>query len=822
VNRAELAEAPVLPLAAAAALGIAIAPWAAVPPRELLAFGAAMLVLAAVALLCGCERAAAIGLLAVLAAIGALRESAPLLPADHVARQSLPSPVEIEGRLASEPVGWAPDRQRLLVDLESYQDGADRRPLTGRVQLGIYGATAASLGEGQRISAEVRLHRPIGYRNPGAFDYPMHLRRQGILVVGNGRGDRIAPLGPDTPPWPVRVKRWAVATIEARLPATSAALLGGLLLGERTSLPREIDDAFRRAGVYHILAVSGFNVALLASSVFAVLGLAGVPRRTTALIASLVLIGFGLVAGAQPSVVRATVMGLLLLLSVLLERESQVMNALALAALVLLLWRPGDLCDPGFLLSFAATAGIVYLAGPLGAWLIERGWKPWLASAVAVSLAAQASVTPIMLAFFNQLSLIGVLANLVVVPLAGPATTLGMAAVLSCLLSDAVASLLFDALWLILLGLRAAVWAAALVPGAMVHLAAPAWGATAAWYAALALAPRARSHRAVSIALAASTVMAAALSVWPWLLPGDGRLRVIFLDVGQGDAALIETPDGRRVLIDGGPGGSQRFDVGERVLSPVLWNRPALGLDVVALTHPDVDHAGGLAAILTHFAVGEFWDGGTWTAAADETRRALDRSGAPRRVLRAGDRIWLGEALFTVLNPDGRPAPTRNDESLVLRLDWRGLSLLLTGDVGPEGEAHLQAGAGPLEAQVLKVAHHGSRFSSTDLFLRAVRPAVAVISVGARNPFRHPSPEAIERLEGAGARVYRTDRDGAVILESDGATLRVTRWAQQATDVFDLAASRQVPEHTTTPEVAPGGRDGTRGEREGQASSERS
>jgi competence protein ComEC len=194
----------------------------------------------------------------------------------------------------------------------------------------------------------VRLHRPIGFRNPGGFDYPAQLRRDGILLVGSARGDRVSPLTPDIPPWPVAVKRWAVETIRARLPETSAALLAGLLLGERTALPRETDEGFRRAGVYHLLAVSGFNVALLASSVFATLALVGVPRRGAALAAGVVLIAFALVVGGQPSVLRATVMGVLLLLSVLLERESQVMNALALAALLLLLWDPGDLHDPGF------------------------------------------------------------------------------------------------------------------------------------------------------------------------------------------------------------------------------------------------------------------------------------------------------------------------------------------------------------------------------------------------------------------------------------------------------------------------------------------
>jgi competence protein ComEC len=809
------------------ALGIWAAPWAGVPAAALVAVGAALLGAAALALLRGRERVAASALLAAVAAIGALRAGAPLVAPDHIARTPLPSLVSIEGRLVAEPTRWAPDRHRLLVDVEAYADGLERRPASGRVQLAIYGETAA-LTEGQRLSADVRLHRPVGYRNPGAFDYPADLRRHGILLVGTGRGEAVVPLGPAAPPWHVRVKRWAVDTIRSGLPDGSAALLAGLVLGERAALPEEIDEVFRRAGVYHVLAVSGFNVALLASSVFAALGVAGVPRRATAVVAAVVLVGFAMVVGAQPSMVRATAMGLLLLGSVLLERESQAMNALALAALALLLWRPGDLRDPGFLLSFAATAGIVHLAPSLGARLVRRGWPVWLAVALAVSAAAQLAVAPVMLAFFNQVSLIGVLANLAVVPLAAPATVLGLLAVATSAVSDAVASLLFHAVWVVLVALRAVAWLASLVPGAMVHLPAPAWAATAAWYGALALLPWLGARRLTAPAMAALLAVAGGLSAWPWIAPGDGKLRVLFLDVGQGDATLIETPDGRRVLVDGGPGGPGRFDVGERVVAPVLWNRPALRLDVVALTHADVDHAGGLAAIVRRFGVREFWETGRWAPPAEGTRLALHRAGTLRRALRAGDRIWLGEAAFTVLNPDGPGRASLNDDSLVLRLDWRRVSLLLTGDLGADGEARLTRQGAPLHAALLKVGHHGSRSSSTAPFLEAVGPAIAVISVGARNPFRHPAPEAIRRLEAAGARVYRTDRDGAVIVESDGATLRVTRWARGVTDVFRLEPARGALGRAAggaRDTAAPGSRRGPRWDarqREGQAPSDRS
>ncbi len=783
--------APLAPLAAAFALGIWGRAWLGPPTVWLLVCGVVPLLAGAAALLLRRERVATAALIVLTALLGMLRGTTPPVPPEDIARAAIGPVATVEGRLAEEPTRWAPDRTRLVLDVDGLVDGEDRRPATGRIQATFYGE-APAVGEGQRVAAQLKLHRPNSFRNPGGFDYPALLRREGILLVGTGRADALVPLTADEPPWPVRVKRWAVATIAAHLPETSAALLSGLILGEKTGLPPEADEAFRRAGVYHILAVSGFNVALLASFVFFVLSSLGMSRRPTAAVAAIALVGFSLVVGGQPSVLRATVMGLLLLVALLLERESQLPNALALAAFLLLAWRPGDLWEPGFQLSFAATAGIIWLASPLGAWLTTRGWPAWLATAVAVSLGAQLAVTPVMLAHFNQLSLAGIAANLVVVPLAAAGTTLGMLALLVAFVSDIAADLLFQSLWVVLWALRLAVKAAARLPAAMVYLPTPGPASIAAWYAALALLPFLGARRWIRPAAAALAALVLALSLWQWVRPGDGRLRVAFLDVGQGDAILVEAPEGPRLLVDGGAGGARRLDVGERVLLPYLWNRPTARLDVVAMTHSDADHSGGLGAVLRRIRVGEFWENGRWSPGSEGTLAALQRSGACRRTVAAGQRFWLGSALVSVLGPDGSlpsdlPPPLgENEESLVLRLDWRGFSLVLTGDLGVPGEARLLAAHAPLRSLVLKVGHHGSRFSSSEDFLEAARPAIAVISVGARNPFRHPTPEALGRLEAAGARIYRTDRDGAVLLETDGAALWVTRWATGATERFDL------------------------------------
>jgi competence protein ComEC len=748
-----LQRTPLAPLALAFCVGLVAAP--AIEPVLLWAVWLAALALGSGLLMLGEARGATVVLFVAVAALGGLRAREHPLPSDHVARLGLPRVASVEGRLAAEPTRWAPDRTRLLIDAER----ADGAPVSGRVQATVYGVLP-SLAEGQRIAAPLKLHPATGFHNPGVFDYGEHLARQGIHVVATGRADGIATLDDPAPPWPVRVRRAAVASMGAALPPVSAALLAGLLLGDRTSLPRDVDTGFRLAGVYHILAVSGFNVAILAAAVWALCRFLKIPRSAGAATAIVIVIGFALVVGASPSVLRAVVMAVLVLAALLLERDASVTNSLALAALAILAVRPGDLFDPGFQLSFAATLGIVVAPLP----------RHVIVGALAVSAAAQLAVLPVTLTHFNQLSTIGVVANLGVVPLAGVATVLGLVAVGLSFLSATVGAVVFDAVWPVLLALRWVVALAAQVPGAVVHLPAPGPVAVACYVGGLALLvmpDRAASlgrrlvRRGAGVGLVA---LAVGIAAWPLVRSPDGQLRLIVLDVGQGDAVVIEMPDGRTILVDAGSGGPMRLDAGERVVAPFLWNRGVLSLAGLAVTHDDADHAGGMAAMRRLFRIDE-----QWTAASAPSE--------PRR---------FGRAIVTPLPPTAAPAGRRNDAGLVLRVEIGLASFLLAADIGAAREHELLASGTRLASTVLKVAHHGSRFSTTSEFLRAVRPTAAAISVGTRNAYGHPDPGVLARLAEAGVAVYRTDEDGAVIFETDGGTLTVTRWARRSIDRFCL------------------------------------
>ena len=746
---------PAVPLAVAFAAGMAAADR--IPPAAAwilwagaLVAGAAMLARPRTGTLAALVP---VPLLAGAAALGCLRAAPTVLPADHVAMLGLPRGAVVEGRLAAEPIRWASERARVLLDV-SHVNGAPRR---GQIALNIYGS-APALGRGQAVSVEARLHRPQGFRNPGTFDHGARLRREGIHVVGSARGERVAPLDEARPPWPTRLRRRALRTLDEALPPASSALLAGLLLGERSALPPEIDDAFRRSGTYHLLAVSGANVALVAAAAWLVLRALAASRRLAALGALGGVLVFAAVVGPDPSVLRATVMGVLVLAALVIERDARVANSLALAAIAILAARPSDLHDPGFQLSFAATAGIV--AAPLPRGLV--------AGALGVTLAAQAAVLPVMLTHFNQLSTVAPVANLGAAPLAAAATVLGLAALGLGAVSPSAGAVALDAAWPVLLLLRAVAAAAAAVPGAVVYLPAPGAPAIALYAAALAAARLGWSMRGLPggrarlAATTAATLLAGAglLTAWPALRPADARLRMVVLDVGQGDATVLHAPDGRVALVDAGPGGPFRLDTGERVVAPFLWNRGTLRLAAAVTTHDDIDHAGGMPAIRRLFSVG-----GSWSAAID-----------------ARTPIPFGGAVVTALRGRAEPAsgtgpPRRNAEAVVLRVEVGRVAMLLASDLDEEGERALLRAGVPLAAAVLKVAHHGSRRSTTPAFLAAVRPAVAVVSVGARNAFGHPDPDVLARLARAGATVYRTDRDGAVTLETDGRRLLVSTWA---------------------------------------------
>jgi ComEC/Rec2-related protein len=527
----------------------------------------------------------------------------------------------------------------------------------------------------------------------------------------------------DRSPWHAEVRRRVLATIDASLPPVSAGLLGGLLVGARRGLPADTIDDFRRAGVYHVLAVSGFNVALVSSAVFALMLLGGASRGAAAGASIAVVIGFAAVAGPEPSVLRAAIMAVLVLGAVLLDREASILNGVALAALVILAVRPADLLDPGFQLSFAATLGIVLAPIPHGL----------VSGAIAVGLAAQIAVLPVTLVHFNQVSTVGVIANLAAVPLAGIATVLGLGALAVSMASETVSAWLFDASWPVLLMLRTVALFAARVPGALVHWPAPHWTAVVAYAAGLVLAlvgwrTRTSAGRLSAVSFACAfwlLVVASAVGAWSLVRAPDGQLRVTVLDAGRADAVVVEGPDGTAmVFVAGG-----RPDIADRVIAPYLWSRNIRRLAGAMGADERGDQVASRLARLvpvTHDALD-----------------SAERIGpASIRIRRARDAVHVGlgyraaaiDLAFTHAGNEPRGPLVRINQAPALDV----LSRLEPGDARPDAR-----------------------------------------------------DESITPLLAGGA--SRTDHHGAIVLATDGRTIDVTRWARRSSTRFCIDPESPCP-----------------------------
>ena len=707
-----------------------------------------------------------------------------LFPQSHISNfPHFGRSVVLAGRVVEEPTVFT-GRAKVAIEIRRIEYGAGPVRACGKVLL-TFGEKVAAPDYGDLITVEGYLRRPSPARNPGAFDYRTYLLRRGIfglmsirregqiVALERGRGallfERVV----------LPLRRSVRASVGRNLLGASRALLIGVLLGDRAGLPEEVRDAFETAGVIHVLAVSGLHVGLVAGLLLGILGFFSRSRGVTVGIAIFVLLLYALLTGLRPSVLRASAMFGLLLIARALERDTDVVNILGVAALLILCFSPQSLFDVGFQLSFAATLAIVTLHRPIlrlfphplrdqNTW-----WGKWIALPIGVSLAAQIGTAPIIALYFNKLALASVFANLAVVPMIGAVVSLGLLAATFGPWLPWIATLLNATNWLLLQALIRTVRAISGIPHASIPMPAPSLLFLLPYFGVLILIViGGRSVRARKAALFLVLIVAN-IYVWRGILGDRDRLEIVFLDVGQGDAIFVEFPNGRTMLVDGGPR-MQSFDTGAWVLAPFLRHRGVKRLDAIVLSHPDNDHLGGLIHVAQEFEVGHLLEPGqrrdsrllNWLLDLVPTRGIV-----PHRVAAGDSLIGLGGVRAVILHPtpafvaeDGRTPYGSNNGSVVLRLEYCGVSVLLTGDVEWETDDALLRWNDRLRCTVLKAAHHGAGTSSTQPFLDGTIPEVVVISAGEHNRFGHPTPEVLERCAGTGAIVYRTDRQGAVLL----------------------------------------------------------
>jgi competence protein ComEC len=695
--------------------------------------------------------------------------------------------LEVVGEVVAEP---ELDDTRRLLRVAVRQVIIDGQPRTVKGTLLAETGRFAAVDYGATVTLAGDLDDLYATSSPG---YAAYLRREGITSVMQFPDITITDTAGGSSFYRavLAVRQRGREVIRAALPEPHAALLTGILLGDDSGMPAWLVEAFRETGMTHIIAISGFNIALIIALLDSLSG-PFLSRRWAAILIILFVAVYAVLVGAAASVVRAAIMGAAYLTGLrLLGRPTLAVAGLFSAAILMTLVNPNTLWDIGFQLSFAATLGLLLYAGrwtrqakgglaalprPVG-----QTATSLLSEGVIVTLAAQALTVPLILYHFGRLSLASLPANLLVLPAQPAVMFSGGIVLLAGMISPVLSQTLGWVAWPFLAYTIAAIHLLSRLPLAYVPFQLSSLGLVAIYavIAALTLlaATDRKQKRAVMERLpvtrrglmgAGAGVLAVILFlIWLSGRP-DGHLHVVFLDVGQGDAILIQSPSGKQLLVDGGRYPSVVLDkLGQQM---PFWDR---SIDLVLATHPDEDHIAGLISVLERYDVAGLITNGA-AAAEDQTLNALltvaGEKGTMLHSAQAGEIIVLDEGVHLQILHTGATdaAGSTNDTSIVARLDYGNLYLLLTGDAEAATEAALVESGQSLTAAVLKAGHHGANTSSSQPFLAAVAPQIVVISVGRDNNFGHPTPAMLERVRAAGALVLRTDESGTLELVSDG------------------------------------------------------
>lgn len=664
---------------------------------------------------------------------------------------------------------------------------------------GIYG----QVGDGIQLTGSIREFHDYG--NPGRMNTVMSNKAKGIcgramiskysLVIEPRQEHSLARLAE-------QVRNKYEEYMAQAMPKQDAAAIFAMLFGGYQGIRPELLEAFTVTGIVHILSVSGSHITLMAGTANIVGRFLHMSPRATAALATGVILFYSLLAGAIPPVIRSALMGILTLLALTAGRERDAQHILGLVALGLLLYSPLWLLDISFQLSFGATAGLLYLAPPLRERLRKK-LPVFVADSLAVTIGAQLSVLPIIAWYFNVLSLSSLLANLVIAPIVEWIIVAGLLAGLLASLIPMAGKVVF-LLASVVLGLvyELSRWVAAL-PGSQIYMPTFSWWGGILYYMGLGWFVIGDEHRKRLMscvdmggklrdskgwqAVFLLGMLAVIFCCWQ-ILGNNKEMQVHFIDVGQGDSALVITPHGRAFMVDTGGVREGRYDIGSRVDVPYLLHYGVQKLDYIFLTHAHDDHAGGVKGILTKIPVGAI---GIGHEGAGEYLQAFGTGeiGKIKKLLvplQEGSSIELdGVRIDMLYSPESKKVQesqlqaTGNEFSNLIRVSYGEASFLFTGDLVAEQEQQVLANGTNVASTVLKVGHHGSRTSSSQEFLTAVNPGWAVISCGYNNSFGHPHKEILHRLTSCTkAEILRTDQQGAIVFRTDGKSIKVESFYQ--------------------------------------------
>ena len=703
------------------------------------------------------------------------------------------------------PVVHGRDRRTMVVAVQWVQKADTRRLVQGRLRL-TWREPDTDVFQGDTITVRTRLRRPFGTRNPGGFDYGAYLRDRGIHVVATVKGPkRVQVQPPDAKavgPWVGhRIDQWrnqVRQAVTATLEEPARGLFLGTIVGEQRHIPADVRDDFVTTGTVHIISISGSHLGLLAFlSFFVMRGVCRLlpapwlekiscvllPRQLAVLATIPLVVFYTLLSGSHDATVRSLIMILFYLLAVWtghIGHAQHLVIPLALAALFATLADPMAIYDLSCQFSYMAVLAIVlvlqwnerdarenHVPQAVVAKLKNRG-KLY----VLITLAVTVATLPLVAYYFNQVAWFGIFANAVVVPFVGfLVVPLGLGASILVLLGG-LEHVPFE--WVhqtIITFLTDVVGRMAAVPGVRLHVASPSPFAIAGFYGCLLIVFLSQNLVSRWKRLSVLTVLTLCFVWWTWLPRhvGEDKVRVTFLDVGQGDATVIELPD-RTILVDGGVA-YERWNIGRMVVAPYLWDQGIRRLDHVIATHPQLDHVGGLPWIIKRFEIGQYWSNGDQRRESFYKRltAAVEEKGLVDQVAWEGKEIISeGPCRLISLNPS-RDHPSGetnlNNRSVVLSLTCGPHSILLTADVEVEALNRLLDHPGVQSATVVKIPHHGAKSSLNRRWIRQLRAKTAVVSAGKGNRYGHPAQAVLWAYRHMD--VYRTDSDGAIVLSMD-------------------------------------------------------
>jgi competence protein ComEC len=693
------------------------------------------------------------------------------------------------GSLSKSPSkGQNKDILFLKVDKVSYLNREEK--IQGNLRVNVYHSPYSSrlydLFVGDKIKVSARLISAKGFRNFRGFSMDLYLKSQKIhnrasskspLLVEKTKSGNTFSL----PRLISIIRRGLQKKIEKHFLSKSSALssqgaiLEALLLGERGRMDDSVTRSLQNAGIYHLFAISGAHIAIISFFLFSLLKLLQIPKRLSYLLLMIFLIFYALLVEGRPSVMRATIMALAFFLGKIIWSHVSLINTLSLSAFVLLLLNPYSLFSVGFQLTFAATLSIILFFPRIIKYMPKLPLR--ISEIFVLSLTAQLGIMPIIATVFHRITFSSLILNYAALPLVGVIMACGYIFLPFSLISSFIGQLLAEALGYLINLLIGASRLLDWFPSLSYRIPSPYFLLTIGYFLLLLLMllPK-KMKRQKIICLSLFLVSFFLLISYPF--PSQTKdFKLTLIDVGQGESILVEFPGKKKMLIDGGGLYQGTFDIGERVVSPFLWEKGIKKLDYLVLTHAHPDHLKGLRAVARNFKIREFWEAFSpvENEIYGEFKNLLPSSTYRRRLFR-GDSHQESSVRIEILHPERGVffvPSVHNDQSLVLRLLYLQTAFLLTGDIGREAETNILKNSLNIRSQVLKSPHHGSNSSSSTGFLNEVKPQLVIISIGEKNRYGFPDQEVLERYAKLGAKVYRTDLCGAIELSSDGHSISI-------------------------------------------------